>query len=114
VRHHCFDYAWALVQGAGGRGIDAAAKSHEGRGHTLNYLATLAADGRLRVGDVVYSSSHPGADPSSLNLADGPHWFAYLGQGQFADQYGVKHGAAAMQQFVPGRKIDTIYHPFKR
>jgi hypothetical protein len=114
VPHHCFDYAWALVTGAGGRGINAAAKSHAGRGHSITYLQTMAADGRLHVGDVIYTNYHPGADPSSLNLADGPHWFAYIGNGQFADQYGVKHGAAAMQSFVPGRKIDTIYRAFPR
>ena len=39
----------------------------------------------------------------------GPHWFVYVGQGQFADQYGIR-GAQAMSAFVPGRVIDTIYH----
>jgi hypothetical protein len=35
-----------------------------------------------------------------------------MGQGKFADQYGMKQSAAEMDQFVPGRKIDTIYHCF--
>jgi hypothetical protein len=33
----------------------------------------------------------------------------YLGNGMFGDQYGTRN-AAAMAAFVPGRKIDTIYH----
>jgi hypothetical protein len=77
----------------------------------VGYLDTLIRNGSVRVGDVIYVNRSPGADPSSTNLAYGPHWFTYIGNGMFADQYGVR-GAQAMANFVPGRKIDTIYHCF--
>jgi Tfp pilus assembly protein FimV len=112
VVHHCFDYAWTTVQKAGGRSITAAQETHTGRNMPISHLNTLASQGKLKVGDVVYTSRRPGADPSSTVMAYGPHWFVYLGNDKFADQYGTRD-AQAMQAFVPGRKIDSIFHPFK-
>jgi peptidoglycan hydrolase-like protein with peptidoglycan-binding domain len=109
--HQCFRYAWAAAAGAGGRGIGSAPTSHAGRNASVSHLDRLIDQGQVRPGDVIYVNRRPGADPSSTNLSYGPHWFVYVGNGNFADQYGVRD-AVAMQNFVPGRKIDTIYHPF--
>jgi peptidoglycan hydrolase-like protein with peptidoglycan-binding domain len=111
VVHQCFRYSWNLVAASGGKGIGSAPRTTAGRGNGIGYLNTLISNGTLHVGDVIYVNRHPGADPSSTNLAYGPHWFTYIGNGQFADQYGQRD-ANAMQSFVPGRVIDTIYHPF--
>ncbi|MDB5097446.1 MAG: lytic transglycosylase protein [Cyanobacteria bacterium RYN_339] len=112
VTHHCFAYAWATVASAGGKGIGSAPQDKSARGKSTAALGEMAKNGELHVGDVIYVNKSPGADPSSTNLAYGPHWFVYMGQGKFADQYGMKQSAAEMDQFVPGRKIDTIYHCF--
>lgn len=105
----CFRYAWLLTSIAGGRGIGNAPQTRAGRGHGTAHIGALVAAGQIRPGDVIYVNRSPGADPSSTNLRYGPHWFVYMGSNQFADQYGVR-GAQAMSDFVPGRKIDTIYH----
>jgi hypothetical protein len=112
VTHHCFAYAWATVKAAGGKDIGSAPQDKSARGQSTAALADTAQDGSLHVGDVIYVNKSPGADPSSTNLAYGPHWFVYMGNGKFADQYGIKQSAQEMDQFVPGRKIDTIYHCF--
>lgn len=109
ARHQCFRYAWTTVSRAGGKGIGAAVQSRAGRGTGVANLDALVRNGQVKVGDVIYVNRHPGADPSSSNLKYGPHWMVYLGNGMFGDQYGVR-GARAMAAFVPGRKIDTIYH----
>jgi hypothetical protein len=109
--HQCFRYAWTTATAAGGRGIGSAQASHAGRYNSVSHLNSMIDQGAVRPGDVIYVNRRPGADPSSTNLAYGPHWFVYLGNRRFADQYGVRD-AVAMQNFVPGRKIDTIYHPF--
>jgi hypothetical protein len=109
ARHQCFRYAWTTVARAGGKGIGQAAQSREGRGNGTAHLEAMVANGQVRLGDIIYVNRRPGADPTSRNLAYGPHWMVYIGQGQFADQYGVRD-AKAMAAFVPGRKIDTIYH----
>jgi len=108
-RHNCFRYAWSTISHAGGRGIGAAQQSRTGRGNDTSHLSALAANGHIKPGDVIYVNRRPGADPSSTNLRYGPHWFVYMGNNQYADQYGVR-SANAMADFVPGRKIDTIYH----
>lgn len=112
VRHQCFRYAWTMARSAGGRSIDSAPRTTSARNAPITALDSMINQGKLRTGDVVYVNRRPGADPSSTNLAFGPHWFVYIGNGKFADQYGVR-GARAMQAFVPGRRIDTIYHPFQ-
>jgi hypothetical protein len=111
ARHKCFSYAWNLVARAGGKGIGGASQSHAGRGRGVAALEQLEASGQVRPGDVIYVNKAPGADPSSRNLRYGPHWFVYMGNGRYADQYGER-SAAAMAAFVPGRKIDAIYHSF--
>jgi hypothetical protein len=111
ARHQCFNYSWTVVKKSGGRPLTAAHASREGHNKPITHLNELIDQGQLRPGDVIYSSRRPGADPSSRNLVYGPHWFVYIGDRQFADQYGTRD-AEAMQAFVPGRKIDTIYHPF--
>lgn len=110
-RHKCFRYAWSLVARTGGKGIGTASQSREGRGRGVAALDEMVRNGQVREGDVIYVNRVPGADPSSRNLKYGPHWFVYIGQGIFADQYGER-SAAAMANFVPGRKIDTIYRSF--
>jgi hypothetical protein len=109
--HQCFRYAWTTATKAGGRNIGNAPASHAGRNASIQHLDAMIDRGQVTPGDVIYVNRRPGADPSSTNLAYGPHWFVYMGNGRFADQYGVRD-ADAMAQFVPGRKIDTIYHPF--
>ncbi|MDB5097209.1 MAG: penicillin-resistant DD-carboxypeptidase [Cyanobacteria bacterium RYN_339] len=109
--HQCFRYAWATTAGAGGRGIGSATTSHAGRNAGVGHLDSLIDQGQVVPGDVIYVNKRPGADPSSTHLVYGPHWFVYLGNRRFADQYGVRD-AQAMQNFVPGRRIDTIYHPY--
>ncbi len=81
------------------------------RGQPLSHLKTMIDSGRLKPGDVIYANYRPGTDPSSTNLSNGPHWFTYMGDGKFIDQYGTK-SLAEMDAFVPGRKIDAIVHPF--
>lgn len=105
----CFKYAWRMVSQAGLDGIGAARQSYAGRNAGTAHVGDLVRQGKIRVGDVIYVNRVPGADPSSTNMRYGPHWFVYVGNGQFADQYGIR-GAQAMSDFVPGRKIDTIYH----
>lgn len=112
VVHHCFAYAWATVKGAGGKDINSAPQDKSCRGQDIGSLDSMVKSGKINVGDVVYCCKAPGTDPASTNLANGPHWFTYIGNGKFADQYGVKTGAE-MAQFVPGRKIDTVYHCFE-
>ncbi|MEB3196329.1 MAG: peptidoglycan-binding domain-containing protein [Candidatus Sericytochromatia bacterium] len=108
ARHQCFRYSWTLTGLAGGRPLGSASVLHHGRGSSTSYLSTLEARGLLRPGDVIYVNRSPGADPSSTNLAYGPHWFVYMGNNQYADQYGVR-SAAGMAAFVPGRRIDEIH-----
>lgn len=109
--HNCFEYSWHLVQRAGGASIDSAAQAHREANRPLSYLGRMTADGTLKPGMVVYVNRRPGADPSSTNLAYGPHWFTYMGHGLYRDQYSTKT-LPEMEAFVPGRKIDTIYDPF--
>lgn len=111
--HGCFRFAWAAVKRAGGKDVWNSAADASLRNAPLSALGPAMRNGTLRVGDVVYANYKPGADPNSLNLAYGPHWFVYKGNGKFEDQYGVK-SLAEMEAFVPNRKIDTIYHPFGR
>jgi hypothetical protein len=111
VPRACFRYAWTMVSLAGGRAIGRAPVSSAGRGQPLQHLDHLVKTGHVRAGDVIYVNRRPGADPSSTNLAYGPHWFVYIGNGQYADQYGIR-SAAAMAAFVPGRRLDKIHRPF--
>jgi hypothetical protein len=104
----CFRYAWNVVARSGGRGIGQATQSREGRGKGTEYLGTMIKDGRVKVGDIVYINRKPGADPTSTILSYKPHWFVYIGDGKFADQYGERD-AAGMDRMFAGRKIDTIY-----
>jgi hypothetical protein len=108
VPRACFRYAWTMVGQAGGRGIGRAPVSSAGRWQPVQHLDHLVRTGQVRLGDVIYVNRRPGADPSSTNLAYGPHWFVYVGNGQYADQYGIR-SAEAMAAFVPGRKIDQIH-----
>jgi hypothetical protein len=68
----------------------------------------MVKEGRVRVGDIVYINRKPGADPTSTILSYKPHWFVYIGNNKFADQFGERD-AAAMDRAFAGRKIDTIY-----
>ena len=104
----CFRYAWNVVARSGGRSIGQATQSREGRGKGTEYLGQMVKDGRIKVGDIVYINRKPGADPTSTILSYKPHWFVYIGNGKFADQYGERD-AAAMDRNFSGRKIDTIY-----
>lgn len=113
VKRKCFRFAWAATATAGGEGICKAKTTRTGRGQPITHLDKLVASGHVTTGDVIYTNRQPGADPTSRDLSKGPHWFVYMGDGTFADQYGDHAKTAAqMQRFVPGRKIDTIYHPF--
>lgn len=107
-KHQCFRYAWTAAVAAGGKPYGRATELRTGRGNGTAHLGTMASNGQLQPGDVIYVNRSPGADPSSTNLRYGPHWMVYLGRGQFADQYGVRD-AQAMANFVPGRKIDLIF-----
>ncbi|HEY9721197.1 MAG TPA: hypothetical protein V6D47_04240 [Oscillatoriaceae cyanobacterium] len=109
--HGCFRFAWAAVKGAGGKDVNSAKADASYSNEPLSALRSAARSGKLKIGDVIYANRKPGADPSSTNLAYGPHWFVYKGNGKFQDQYGVKT-LAEMEAFIPNRKIDTIYHPF--
>ncbi|MEB3224106.1 MAG: peptidoglycan-binding domain-containing protein [Candidatus Sericytochromatia bacterium] len=111
VPRACFRYAWTMVAQAGGRSLGASSVSRVGRWQPIQHLDHLVQSGQVRLGDVIYVNRKPGADPSSTNLAYGPHWFVYVGNGQYADQYGIR-SAAAMAAFVPGRKIDEIFRTF--
>lgn len=109
--HNCFQFSRTLVMKAGGGDVRQLPDDRSGRGKPLSYLKTMIDEGRLKPGDVVYANYRPGTDPSSTNLANGPHWFTYMGEGKFIDQYGTK-SLAEMEQFIPGRKIDAVVHPF--
>lgn len=104
----CFRYAWNVVARSGGRSIGQATQSRDGRGKSTAYLGQMVKEGRVRVGDIVYINRKPGADPTSTILSYKPHWFVYIGNGKFADQFGERD-AAAMDRSFSGRKIDTIY-----
>lgn len=115
-RGKCLRYANDVIVAAGGHAVAGQARravgqTREGRGQPVAYLDTLARNGTLKVGDLIYANRQPGADPSSNDLSLGPHWFIYAGQGQFIDQHGIK-SAAEMARFLPGRQLDTIFHPF--
>lgn len=110
-RSNCYRFSRELVLDAGGRDIQSPSDDTSSRGRPLAHLAKLAASGDLRPGDVIYVSRRPGTDPSSTNLANGPHWFTFMGDGVYVDQYGKK-SLAEMAAFVPGRVIDSIVHPF--
>ena len=114
VQHHCFAYAWNVIRSAGGKGLDSAPKDQSCAGMPASSLGQLAASGKIHVGDVIYTNLKPGADPSSSNLAYGPHWFVYMGNNQFADQYGVKSAdeMASTANWAGNAKIDTIFHCF--
>lgn len=107
----CFRFAWHVATRAGGRDVWAAKGTKEHRWKSLDHLGTMIKQGTLRPGTVVYANRSPGADPMSTNLAYGPHWFIYMGQGVFADQYG-KTDLAGMKATIPGRKLDEIFDPF--
>ncbi len=111
--HNCFNYAWAVTAGAGGKPLGQAREEavYKSGKHGTQDLAKMVTDGKVRPGDVIYVNTSPGTDYSSTNLAYGPHWFVYMGEGKWADQYGVK-SLKEMEQTVPGRQIDTIFHPF--
>lgn len=111
--HQCFAYAWATTNHAGGKPLGQAREDalYKHGDYDLADLPKLVADGKISPGDIVYANTSPGADYSSTNLAYGPHWFVFMGEGRWADQYGVKT-LAEMQATVPGRKLDTLFHPF--
>ena len=109
--HNCYKYAWAVVEHAGGHDVDHSKASTSSRGQPLSHLKMLSEHGLLRPGDVVYADYHPGSDPDSIDLSDGPHWFVYVGRGKYADQYGVQT-LQSMENMIPGRRIDTIFRPF--
>lgn len=112
----CLKYASQVLVESGGmpmanRDRSQLPQTQEGRGQGLRYLDEMARQGTMKVGDLIYVNKKPGADPRSNNMAYGPHWFIYAGQGQYIDQHGIK-SAAEMQNFVKGRVIDTVFHPF--
>ncbi|MEB3186705.1 MAG: lytic transglycosylase domain-containing protein [bacterium] len=109
--HNCFQFSRTLVMKAGGGDVRQLPDDRSARGKPLSYLKTMIDEGRLKPGDVVYANYRPGTDPSSTNLGNGPHWFTYMGEGKFIDQYGTK-SLAEMENFIPGRKIDAVVHPF--
>jgi len=89
------------------------------RNQSMLKLKEAIDGGELLPGMVLYVNYNPGTDPSSMNLANGPHWFTYLGkdpQGidRFSDQYTDNSTLEAMIQFVPGRFIDEIFDPFAK
>ncbi|MEB3187263.1 MAG: LysM domain-containing protein [bacterium] len=111
-RSNCYRFARELVLDAGGRDIQHASDDASARGRSIMHLAELASSGRLQPGDVIYVNRKPGTDPSSTNLANGPHWFTFMGDGVYVDQYGKK-SLSEMANFVPGRSLDLIVQPFR-
>jgi hypothetical protein len=112
--HECFQYSRHLIMRMGGKDIRTdvpADLAH--RGVPISQLSTLVATGGVHVGDVLYATFVPGSDPMSMNPSSGRHWFTYIGDGKFADNSNkTVQTAAEMNSFIPGRKIDAIFHPF--
>jgi hypothetical protein len=86
---------------------------------SMNSLKEAIAAGDLLPGMIVYVGRNPGTDPNSLNLANGPHWFTYVGrdnQGidRYSDQYKTDWTLEGMMGLVPGRKVDEILDPYRR
>lgn len=111
LARECFRFSWHVATRAGGRDVWSAASTKEHRWKSLDHLGAMMRQGSLRPGMVVYANRSPGADPSSTNLAHGPHWFIYMGKGVFADQYG-KTDLAGMKATIPGRMLDEVFDPF--
>ena len=94
-------------------------KFYSQRGRPLEALNQALDLGWLLPGMVIYVNTQPGKDPSSTKMEYKPHWFTYLGKDQnnvprFADQYFLQASLSRMMQVLPGRKIDTVYDPYKR
>ncbi|MEB3299327.1 MAG: peptidoglycan-binding domain-containing protein [Candidatus Sericytochromatia bacterium] len=107
----CFRFAWHMATRSGGRDVWSAKGTKAHQWKSLDHLGTMMGNGTLKTGMVVYANRSPGADPMSTNLAYGPHWFIYMGNGVFADQYG-KTDLAGMKATIPGRKLDEVFDPF--
>lgn len=94
-------------------------KFYSQRGRPLEALNQALDLGWLLPGMVIYVNTQPGKDPTSTKMEYKPHWFTYLGKDKnnvprFADQYFLQASLSRMMQFLPGRKIDTVYDPYKR
>ena len=84
----------------------------------ISDLKSAIWTGTLQPGMVVYANTRPGADPSSLKIQYAPHWFTYLGKDsggvdRFADQYRTNYSASEMEDFIPGRVIDSFLDPYQ-
>ncbi len=86
---------------------------------SMSSLKEAIAAGDLLPGMIIYVGRNPGTDPNSLNMANGPHWFTYVGrdsQGidRYSDQYKTDWTLEGMMGLVPGRKVDEILDPYRR
>jgi hypothetical protein len=86
---------------------------------SMSRLKEAITAGDLKAGMIIYVNYNPGTDPMSMNLANGPHWFTYLGKDgsgvdRYSDQYSVSWTLEGEMGLVPGRKIDEILDPYRR
>lgn len=116
VLHKCYRTAALTAQYMGGN-LSTARASTSARGLPISHLETSAAVGKLEPGMVIYANRRPGTDPDSVNLANKPHWFTYLGKDasgvmRFSDNFGSNYSLDEMEaRYGHGRKIDTIFDP---
>jgi len=96
-------------------------KSYRGKSLSTGLKGAIER-GILKPGMIIYASKNPGTDPNSMNLANLPHWFSYLGRDangidRFSDQYatdfdlGGPRGIAAT--YGSSRRIDAFFDPYK-
>ena len=120
VRGKCYQVILLAAQYNGARGDGWSwPDTKKYRWNRISNLKSAIHSGILRPGMVVYANTRPGADPSSLNMRYSPHWFTYLGKDpggvdRFADQYRTNYTASEMEEFIPGRLIDSFFDPYQR
>lgn len=110
----------AVRNGATGDGLTwPENRSHRGQALAAG-LRSGIADGTLKPGTVVYANRQPGTDPMSLDLANLPHWFTYLGKDssgkdRFSDQYSSSWSLDGLvAEYGASRRIDAFLDPYRK
>lgn len=112
--HRTAELTASLSGGSGSDGLWPIDSSFRNR--SLSAMKEAVARNLLCPGMVIYANRHPGSDPQSLDLKNGPHWFTYLGKdsrgiARFADQYKTNWTLEGLEAFIPGRKVDAFFDP---
>lgn len=117
----CFRASWHVTRRLLGVGYGSARSGGEAdassnadaskRGDSIYSLAQTP----LKIGDVIYVSARPGADPNSTILSYKPHWGVVVGHTEsgepiLSDNWVTQPASQWASTYAgPGRKIDTIF-----